>query len=120
MGLSNGIAAPVRKTARTLRNAYRRAGYVARAGAENGSSDEAAQWVRCYRSAKLDPALVLYQTHSGASMSCNPYAIFRELLADPEFAHLKHVWVLDSYAEIELRSAEYADRPNVAFVRFDT
>ena len=119
MGLSNGIA-PVRKTARTVRNVYRRARDLARAGGANDSSDEATQWVRCYRSAKLDPAMVLYQTHSGASMSCNPYAIFRALLDDPEFAHLKHVWVLDSYAEIGLRSAEYAGHPNVTFVRFKT
>lgn len=119
MGLSNGMA-PVRKNAQRLRNVYRRARYLAACGVDDASSGEAAQWVRYYRSAKIDPNLVLYQAHSGASMSCNPYAIFRELLADPEFSHLKHVWVLDSYHEIGLRSAEYAAHPNVTFVRYKT
>ena len=33
-------------------------------------------------------------------MSCNPYAIFATLLADPSFAHFRHVWVLDNADEI--------------------
>ena len=119
MGLSNGMA-PVRRNAQKLRNVYRRARYLAGAGGDDRSSDEATQWVRYYRSVKLDPSLVLYQAYSGASMSCSPYAIFRELLADPEFSQLKHVWVLDSYDEIALRSAEYAAHPNVRFVRYQT
>jgi CDP-glycerol glycerophosphotransferase (TagB/SpsB family) len=51
-------------------------------------------------------------------MVCNPYAIFRALLADPEFAGLTHVWVLDTEQEIRLRSKEYAGMANVRFVRF--
>lgn len=117
MGLSSGME-PLRRTARTLRAAYGRARYLTRAGGGQGPSDEAAQWLGCYRSAPLEATTVLYQSHGGAAMSCNPYAIFRELLADPEFAHFRHVWVLDSDAEIRLREQEYADRPNVRFVRF--
>ena len=112
--------APVRKLFARLRNARRRAAFFVTAGADDSSGHDARQWVRYYRSIKRNPHVVLYQTHSGSAMSCNPYAIFRELLDDPKFAHLEHVWVLDSVAELARRRAEYAHRPNVRFVRFKT
>lgn len=117
MGPSNGRA-PVREAVQKLRKVSARARYLAAAGGAEIATDEVRRWLRCYRSATLDPTMVLYQSYSGASMSCNPYAIFRELLGDPEFGRLSHVWVLDSYAEIALRSAEYAAHPNVRFVRY--
>lgn len=92
--------------------------YAVKAGRSRTVSAEARYFATCSTTRRLDPGLVLYQAHTGAGMVCNPYAIFRALLADPEFAGLTHVWVLDTEQEIQLRSKEYAGMANVRFVRF--
>lgn len=104
------------RRARAVARHVRRAVRARRPQKPEPSLDQAAAFTDYYRSLPLDPNLVCYEAHSGAAMACNPYAIFAELLADPEFAELKHVWVLDSAPEIERRRREYADHPNVRFV----
>ena len=117
MGLSGGGAIG-RGAARKLRITYRRARSTAIAARGQRSPDEGARWAQAYRSVRLEPTTVLYQSHGGAAMSCNPYAIFATLLADPSFAHFRHVWVLDNADEIARCSREYAGHRNVSFVRF--
>ena len=112
MGLGSAADA-VRGRVRSLAKRVRRAVRVLR---PEKPFDPAAAFTDNYRSLPLDPNLVLYQAHSGAAMACNPFAIFTELLADPAYAHLQHVWVLDSAAEIRRRRAEYAGHAGVRFV----
>jgi CDP-glycerol glycerophosphotransferase (TagB/SpsB family) len=97
---------------------YQQASNAFRAARALTSSPEARYFTECYRTRRLEPDVVLYQAHTGAGMVCNPYAIFRALLSDPEFAGLTHIWVLDTDQEIQLRSREYAGHANVKFVRF--
>ena len=113
MGVKRAAAAAGRKVRAGLRRLRRTAG---RNAAEK-PLDEAAVFTDAYRTLPVDPDLVFYEAHSGAAMACNPYAIFAELLADPRYAHLKHVWVLDSPAELRRRREQYADQPNVRFVK---
>lgn len=110
MGLTQVAARKARSAVNRLRRAVR-----TRLPAKPLEPAEA--FTDCYRRLPLDPDLVLYQAHSGAAMACNPYAIFTALLDDPDYAHLTHVWVLDSTAELRRRRQEYADRPNVRFVK---
>ncbi len=79
--------------------------------------DAAVVYTDACRELPVDPDLVYYEAHSGAAMSCNPWAIFEELRSDPAYAHLTHVWVLDSAAEIRRRKRQYADDPRVRFVK---
>ncbi|GAB3390804.1 glycosyltransferase [Humibacter soli] len=61
---------------------------------------------------------VLYESFSGNGALCNPEAIFRGLLADPEFAEFEHTWVLaDPESERDLL-AEFAGDDRVRFVRY--
>ena len=39
--------------------------------------------------------VILYESHIGSSVSCNPYAIFKALVDDPAYADYLHVWVLN-------------------------
>lgn len=113
MGLTSTAAAAGRKA----KAGWRRIRGAARpATGSQQPIDPAVTYTGYYRTLPLDPDLVLYQAHSGAAMACNPYAIFTELLADPEFARLKHVWVLDSKAELRRRKREYAGHAGVRFV----
>lgn len=77
----------------------------------------AAEQVALARMLPLRPRTVVYESFGGNGALCNPEAIFRSLLADPEFADLEHVWALsDPAAETALRS-EFAGRRDVRIVR---
>ena len=55
------------------------------------------------------------QSRSNSTLD-NPEAIFRALLADPDFAELRHIWVLERTSGSSFR-AEFAGNRRVRFVR---
>ncbi len=59
----------------------------------------------------------MYESFAGNGMLCNPEAIFRALVTEPEFAHLTHVWVLTSKRENPAVVREFARSRSVRFVR---
>jgi CDP-glycerol glycerophosphotransferase len=61
--------------------------------------------------------VVFYESFSGNGVLCNPEAIFRRLLDDPEFAGLTHVWSLRSRSENRSVVREFASDRRVRFVR---
>ncbi len=70
-----------------------------------------------WRRRALRPTMVLYESFAGNGMLCNPEAIFRALLADPEFGDVTHVWVLASRRENPAVAREFARSRSVRFVR---
>ncbi len=64
----------------------------------------------------VDPDTVLYEAYAGGGMLCNPEAIFRDLLDDPDFAHLKHIWALRDVKGHPEVTAEFSSHPRVTFV----
>ena len=70
-----------------------------------------------YRRQAIQPNVVFYESFAGNGMLDNPEAIFRALLADPEFAHLRHVWALRSKRENRNVVREFAHDRRVRFVR---
>jgi CDP-glycerol glycerophosphotransferase len=73
-----------------------------------------------WRTQPLKADTVLYESFFGNGMLDHPEAIFRHLLARPEFAHLRHVWVLDRLADHPEVTAEFADDDRVRFVELET
>lgn len=70
-----------------------------------------------WRSRPVDKQLVMYESFAGNGMLCNPEAIFRALHSNPEFSHLRHVWVLRSRRENPATVREFAGDRGVKFVR---
>jgi CDP-glycerol glycerophosphotransferase (TagB/SpsB family)/glycosyltransferase involved in cell wall biosynthesis len=70
-----------------------------------------------FRSRPVDPDLVVYESFAGNGMLCNPEAIFRALLGDPEQQHLRHVWVLDDLSAHASTVDEFSGDDRVRFVR---
>jgi CDP-glycerol glycerophosphotransferase (TagB/SpsB family)/glycosyltransferase involved in cell wall biosynthesis len=70
-----------------------------------------------FRSRPVDPDLVVYESFAGNGMLCNPEAIFRALLGDPEQQHLRHVWVLDDPSAHASTVDEFSGDDRVRFVR---
>jgi len=61
---------------------------------------------------------VFYESFSGNGMLDNPEAIFRELLAAPDLAHLTHVWALSDLTQYRAAVEEFAGNPRVSFVKY--
>ena len=70
-----------------------------------------------YKHCKVRDNVVLYESFYGKGMLCNPYAIFLELIDDPEFKDFKHVWVLQDLKQDPFLTGKYKDTPNVIFVK---
>lgn len=61
----------------------------------------------------INPKVILYESFHGASISCNPYAIFLYLLDNEEYADFTHVWVINDKKNIP---SVLKSRINVIFV----
>ncbi len=70
-----------------------------------------------WRRRAVRPTMVLYESFAGNGMLCNPEAIFRALLDDPQFASFTHVWVLRSKRENPSIVREFIGLRTVRFVR---
>ncbi|WP_460521317.1 CDP-glycerol glycerophosphotransferase family protein [Humibacter antri] len=71
-----------------------------------------------WRKQPVRPATVLYESFSGNGALCNPEAIFRGLIADPEFAGFEHVWALAERDSAPELVREFSNEPRVTFVRY--
>lgn len=69
------------------------------------------------RSRPVKPRQVLYESFAGNGVLCNPEAIFRHLLDDPDFADLHHVWAISDRDAIARFRAEFAHHPRVSYVK---
>ena len=71
-----------------------------------------------WRSRPVRIGTVLYESFAGNGVLCNPEALFRALLIAPDMQDLRHVWVLDDMTRHREIRHEFADNPNVRFVRY--
>ncbi|MFT4282738.1 CDP-glycerol glycerophosphotransferase family protein [Microbacterium sp.] len=76
----------------------------------------AAEQIALARLLPIRPRTVLYESFAGNGALCNPEAIFRRLLADPEFADLEHVWALSDSDAADALRREFAGRRDVRIV----
>ncbi|WP_277454049.1 glycosyltransferase [Janibacter sp. DB-40] len=76
------------------------------------------EWRAYWHERPLDDNSVFYESFAGNGVLCNPEAIFRALVDDPEFAHLTHVWSLSPQMWSSRIRAEFAQHPRVRFVRY--
>lgn len=65
---------------------------------------------------QIEPNVILYESHSGIGLTCNPYAIFRAFMGNDDFGQYTHVWSIDSGAEIKKLYQMYGEHKNVRFV----
>ena len=82
-----------------------------------GAFRKRARYARYYKKKKVQKNIVLYESFFGRGMLCNPYAIFLQLLQEPEFHHFKHVWVLDKIENHTILIEEFSKYSNVVFIQ---
>ncbi|WP_308466809.1 glycosyltransferase [Rathayibacter soli] len=92
----------------------RRVRRLGRRGRRAFQFDHHAYW----RAQPIRLGTVLYESFSGNGMLCNPEAIFRELMRQPDFASLQHIWALSDFRQYRETVREFAGVPNVTFVKY--
>ena len=67
-----------------------------------------------YERYEIADKTILYESYHGRSISCNPYAIFKELYCDERFKNYKHIWVINDTENIPY---ELKKDVNIIFVK---
>ena len=62
---------------------------------------------------QIQEKCIFYESFLGNTMSCNPYAIFKSLINNPEYADYIHVWSIN---DISCVPPMYRDLDNIIFV----
>lgn len=80
-------------------------------------------YIHYYESEDIEDQMIFYESFHGASMSCNPFAIFLKIYNNPDFKYYKHVWVinnLDSVDDIFLsvKNIYFVKRNSDLYVKF--
>ena len=71
-------------------------------------------YTRYYKHCKVKKNTILYQAYSSKILAGNPYAMFKYLINNPKYKHLKHIWIVkDKNAKHIL---PYKNNKNVEFV----
>lgn len=75
------------------------------------------EYCECLETMPIRENVILYESHNGASVGGNPYAIFLKLLEDPAYGNWLHVWALKDRQSIPQR---YRKKKNVIFTLRDS
>ena len=81
----------------------------------NNSPDfrRSATYTEYYEDLKIKPRTVMYESFHGASMSCNPYALFLYLIESEEYKNWTHIWVVNDLSIIPLK---YKNKTNIVYI----
>lgn len=69
---------------------------------------------------KIKPSTVLYESYYGDGMRGNCYAIFKELLTDPDYKEFKHVWVINDRTYFRPITEQFSQHKNIKYVRVNS
>ena len=73
-----------------------------------------------WRRSPIRPKTILWESFYGRGLLDNPYALFRAMLDNPDYADYQHIWVLDNLAYHADTLRRYAKHKNVRFVGFQS
>lgn len=67
-----------------------------------------------YETLDIEKNTILYESFHGASISCNPFALFLEIIKDEKLSSYKHIWVVNDECKIP---EEFKNIDGVIFIR---
>jgi len=77
-----------------------------------------ATFLEIMESESVKPGTIFYHAFRTCIMSCSPFALFQQLVDDPEYANFEHIWVYGSEAVLENDTFKrYVSHPRVRFVK---
>lgn len=87
---------------------------------KNGESRARVRYTFFLKKFKVRKKTVLYESFHGKNMSCNPYALFKELLSNNKYDNYIHIWVFDDLSKHQNTIREYNTCKNVYFVKYNS
>lgn len=85
---------------------------------QNGWKRRNARYAHFYNSTPIVDKVVLYESFWGRGMLCGPYALFLQMINDPQYADFEHIWVLDDPNEYTESLGHFQSFSNVRFVKY--
>jgi CDP-glycerol glycerophosphotransferase len=82
---------------RVLQKPY---GVSERAYKKDNNLKKVINYTEYYQGYTIDENIILYESYHGTSISCNPYALFKEIYKDKHFKGYRHVWVINNKEDI--------------------
>ncbi|MGQ8821050.1 CDP-glycerol glycerophosphotransferase family protein [Bibersteinia trehalosi] len=105
------------KYLRCIRQVQKLYGLPERKFNEDSGFRQAAIYSEYYDVLAIEPKVILFESFSGVSMSCNPLAIFLEMLSSNKYKDFLFVWVINDLSSIDDRYKTYE---NIVFVQKDS
>lgn len=84
---------------------------------KNAGFKQSAIYTELYDSLEIDSNLVLFESFHGASMSCNPYALFLYMFEQEEFKNFTYIWVVNDLEKVDEKWKKYE---NIIFTKRDS
>lgn len=81
---------------------------------KNKNFKQVATYAEYFQKNDIQKNSIIYESYGGVGMSCNPYAIFLDIIQDQRFEGWKHVWVIDDNSKIP---EKYRKLKNVFLVK---
>lgn len=78
---------------------------------------QSAVYSEYYKTLEVNEKTILLESFSGVSMSCNPLAIFLEMISSEKYQDFLYIWVIN---DITVISKKYKKYKNVIFVKKDS
>lgn len=75
-------------------------------------------YAQMYKTQKINPKIVMYESYWGRGMIDNPYALFLEIRRRDKDHKFTHIWVLDSFESNQQLIRQYSQDTDVQFVEF--
>ncbi|MGE8043363.1 CDP-glycerol glycerophosphotransferase family protein [Pseudomonas monteilii] len=90
---------------------------------KNGGLKNAIEYNELVETLPIEENIVFYESFHGASVSCNPYAIYKALSSNEAYKHLIHVWALNntSAAPAEMKKSNqviFVERNSYLYRRY--
>lgn len=81
---------------------------------KNVSIKNSIEYNEIIETTEISANVILYESYHGASVSCSPYAIFKELLNNPSYCNIIHVWAIN---DLNKAPKAYTNIENVIFIQ---
>lgn len=72
------------------------------------------EYTEYLETSSIQKKTILYESFLGASLGCNPYAIYQKIVDKPEFSDFTHVWSIADEAELPF---DFVQRPNTILIK---
>ncbi len=72
------------------------------------------EYTEYLETSSIQKKTILYESFLGASLGCNPYAIYQKIVDKPEFSDFTHIWSITDETELPF---DFFQRPNTVLIK---